>query len=113
MYIEAGFGAGSVVAPAVFDEADVVGRGLIPDGAHLEPDPADPGRHAAAAEAVLDARADLGVVFDGDADRCLFIDEAGPPVSPSAIASLLAVRLFRREYADDIGFKAVGSRTLL
>ena len=112
VYIDAGFGAGSVVAPAVFNEADVVGRGLIPDGAHLEPDPADPGRHAAAAEAVLDARADLGVVFDGDADRCLFIDEAGTPVSPSAIAALLAVRMLRRESAAEIVFNAICSRSL-
>lgn len=110
--IDAGFGAASVAAGAVFDVADVVGRGLTADGARLEPDPAEPARHADTAKAVLDARADLGVIFDGDADRCLFIDETGTSVSPSAIGALLAARMLRREQAADIVFNAICSRAL-
>ncbi|MGO4753613.1 phosphomannomutase/phosphoglucomutase, partial [Streptomyces sp. 2MCAF27] len=36
--------------------------------------------------------ADLGLAFDGDADRCFVVDERGEPVSPSAITALVAAR---------------------
>ena len=41
---------------------------------------------------VVEERADLGIAWDGDADRCFFIDERGEAVSPSAIIGLVAVR---------------------
>jgi phosphomannomutase len=36
--------------------------------------------------------ADIGLAFDGDADRCFLIDETGALVNPSALTSLVAVR---------------------
>ena len=36
--------------------------------------------------------ADIGLAFDGDADRCFVIDEQGDPVSPSAVTALVAAR---------------------
>jgi len=41
---------------------------------------------------VLEVAADVGLAFDGDADRCFVIDERGQPVSPSAVTALVAVR---------------------
>ncbi len=44
--------------------------------------------------------ADLGLAFDGDADRCFVIDERGEPVSPSAITALIARREVARAVAE-------------
>jgi len=54
--------------------------------------------------AVKEHGADIGLAFDGDADRCFVIDENGDPVSPSAITALVA----RREIARA---KALGEET--
>jgi phosphomannomutase len=54
--------------------------------------------------AVLQHGADIGLAFDGDADRCFVIDEKGEPVSPSAITGMVA----RREIARA---KALGETT--
>ena len=40
--------------------------------------------------AVREHGADIGLAFDGDADRCLVVDERGEPVSPSAVTALVA-----------------------
>jgi phosphomannomutase len=54
--------------------------------------------------AVVEHGADIGLAFDGDADRCFVIDEKGEPVSPSAITGMVA----RREIARA---KALGEET--
>ena len=50
-------------------------------------------------DAVRRERADLGLAFDGDADRCVVVDETGTPVPPSAITALIAVREIARARA--------------
>ncbi len=49
--------------------------------------------------AVLEHGADIRLAFDGDADRCFFIDEKGQPVSPSAVTALVARREIARAKA--------------
>ena len=49
--------------------------------------------------AVVAHNADLGLAFDGDADRCFVVDESGRPLTPSAITALIAVREIRRAQA--------------
>jgi phosphomannomutase len=49
--------------------------------------------------AVLEHGADIGLAFDGDADRCFVIDERGEPVSPSAVTALVATREVARQVA--------------
>ena len=49
--------------------------------------------------AVVAHRADLGLAFDGDADRCFVVDERGEPVSPSTITALVATREIAKERA--------------
>ena len=52
--------------------------------------------------AVLEHGADIGLAFDGDADRCFVIDEKGNPLSPSAITALVAVReIIRAQQAGE------------
>ena len=41
---------------------------------------------------VVSTGADIGLAFDGDADRCFVVDESGHPVSPSAVTALVAAR---------------------
>jgi phosphomannomutase len=57
-----------------------------------EANPLDPANLVDLQEAIRQQGADIGVAFDGDADRCFIIDENGDPVSPSAITALVAKR---------------------
>ncbi|MDQ2755820.1 MAG: phosphoglucosamine mutase [Actinomycetota bacterium] len=95
--IDAAHGAASVVSPEVFRRAgarvDVIGAepdGLnINDGCgstHLQP----------LRDAVLAARADLGVAHDGDADRCLAVDASGEVVDGDQIMAVIALALRER-----------------
>jgi phosphomannomutase len=57
-----------------------------------EANPLDPANLVDLQKRVIAEGADLGLAFDGDADRCFVVDERGEPVSPSAITGLVAVR---------------------
>ncbi|GII53302.1 phosphomannomutase/phosphoglucomutase [Planotetraspora thailandica] len=57
-----------------------------------EANPLEPENLRDLQKAVVDQGADIGLAFDGDADRCWVIDETGESVSPSTITSLVAVR---------------------
>ncbi|HZJ07920.1 MAG TPA: phosphomannomutase/phosphoglucomutase [Nocardioidaceae bacterium] len=57
--------------------------------------------------AVIAHGADLGLAFDGDADRCFVVDERGEPVSPSTITALVAAREIARERAEGRDAKIV------
>jgi phosphomannomutase len=52
-------------------------------------------------KAVVEHKADLGLAFDGDADRCFVIDENGDPVTPSAVAAMVAKREIARAKSLD------------
>ncbi|MGB9378643.1 MAG: phosphomannomutase/phosphoglucomutase [Mycobacteriales bacterium] len=62
--------------------------------------------------AVLDRGADLGLAFDGDADRCFVVDERGEPVPPSAITGLVAARELAREPGATIIYNLITSRAV-
>ncbi|MEX1280197.1 MAG: phosphomannomutase/phosphoglucomutase [Acidimicrobiia bacterium] len=92
--VDGGNGMAGVVADPVFDR---IGARL--DGLYLEPDgtfpnhPADPLQPENLADLVDRVRAtgaDLGVAFDGDADRAFFVDETGAPLSGSTTTALVA-----------------------
>ena len=57
-----------------------------------EANPLDPKNLLDLQAAVRAHGADLGLAFDGDADRCFVVDERGEPVSPSAVTALVAAR---------------------
>ena len=57
-----------------------------------EANPLDPANLVDLQKRVVEEGADLGLAFDGDADRCFVVDEQGEPISPSAITALVAVR---------------------
>jgi phosphomannomutase len=61
---------------------------------------------------VRDAGADIGLAFDGDADRCFVVDERGMPVSPSTVTSLVAARELGREIGATVIHNVITSRAV-
>lgn len=107
--VDAGNGMGGHTVPAVLGtDAGLPGLPLqiVPlyfelDGTfpNHEANPLEPENLRDLQRAVLEHRADIGLAFDGDADRCFVIDELGDPVSPSAITLLVAMREMAKEAA--------------
>ena len=56
--------------------------------------------------------ADIGLAFDGDADRCFVVDERGEPVSPSAVTALVAARELEREIGATVIYNLITSRAV-
>jgi phosphomannomutase len=75
-----------------------------------EPNPIDPANLVDLSAAVVAHEADLGLAFDGDADRCFVVDETGAPVSPSAISALIAVRELARYPGATVVYNLITSR---
>lgn len=65
-----------------------------------EANPLEPKNLVDLQAAVVAHGADVGLAFDGDADRCFVVDEHGDPVSPSVVGSIVAKREIRRVRAD-------------
>ncbi|MEI7032504.1 phosphomannomutase/phosphoglucomutase [Streptomyces pratensis] len=98
--VDAGNGMGGHTVPTVFSglPLDLVPMYFELDGAfpHHEANPLDPKNIVDLQARVLAEGADLGLAFDGDADRCFVVDERGEGVSPSAITALVAARELAR-----------------
>jgi phosphomannomutase len=95
--VDAGNGMGGHTVPAVFagvGPVEIVPMYFELDGnfPHHEANPLDPKNLVDLQAKVRELGADLGLAFDGDADRCFVIDEKGDPISPSAITGAVAVR---------------------
>ena len=94
--VDAGNGMGGHTVPVVLADLplDVVPMYFELDGSfpNHEANPLDPANLVDLQAAVREHGADIGLAFDGDADRVFVIDERGEPVSPSAITALVAVR---------------------
>ncbi|MGH3460896.1 MAG: phosphomannomutase/phosphoglucomutase [Kribbellaceae bacterium] len=94
--VDAGNGMGGHTVPAVFKDlpVDLVPMYFELDGnfPNHEANPLDPKNLVDLQAKVVETGADLGLAFDGDADRCFVVDENGRPVSPSAVTGLVAVR---------------------
>ena len=61
---------------------------------------------------VIETGADIGLAFDGDADRCFVVDEKGHPVSPSAVTALVAARELNREIGATVIHNLITSRAV-
>ncbi|MEV7004172.1 phosphomannomutase/phosphoglucomutase [Streptomyces sp. NPDC093982] len=94
--VDAGNGMGGHTVPTVLASLplDVVPMYFELDGTfpNHEANPLDPANIVDLQKRVREESADLGIAFDGDADRCFVVDENGGPVSPSAITALVASR---------------------
>jgi phosphomannomutase len=112
--VDAGNGMGGHTAPAVFSRVNCE---LIPlyfelDGSfpNHEANPIDPKNLRDLQKLVRRSGADLGLAFDGDADRCFLIDENGALVSPSAITALIAKRELEKHPKSAIIYNLICSR---
>ncbi|MFJ5265838.1 phosphomannomutase/phosphoglucomutase [Streptomyces sp. NPDC088387] len=98
--VDAGNGMGGHTVPTVFEglPLDLVPMYFELDGTfpNHEANPLDPANIIDLQARVRAEGADLGIAFDGDADRCFVVDENGDPVSPSAITALVAARELAR-----------------
>lgn len=98
--VDAGNGMGGHTVPTVFDglplQLDAMYFELDGTFPNHEANPLDPKNIVDLQQRVRETGADIGLAFDGDADRCFVVDEKGDPVSPSAITALVAARELAR-----------------
>ncbi len=121
--VDAGNGMGGFTVPAVLETK--VGLASLPleiipmyfelDGnfPNHEANPLDPKNLVDLQKAVVEHGADIGLAFDGDADRCFVIDENGDPVTPSAVAAIVAEREIAREQKTNPGAQVTVLHNLL
>ncbi len=114
--IDAGNGMAGLTAPAVFADLPVT---MFPlyfelDGTfpNHEANPIEPANLRDLQAAVLEHGADIGLAFDGDADRCFVVDERGHIVSPSVLAALIADRELARDPGGTVIYNLITSQTV-
>jgi phosphomannomutase len=114
--VDAGNGMAGHTAPAVLGrvDLDVVPLYFELDGTfpNHEANPIDPTTLVDLQESVRRTGADLGLAFDGDADRCFVVDERGEPVSPSAVTALIAARELARHPGSTVIYNLITSRAV-
>jgi phosphomannomutase len=115
--VDAGNGMGGHTAPAVLGAVPSIT--LLPlyfelDGTfpNHEANPLDAANLVDLQAYVLKTGADIGLAFDGDADRCFVVDETGHPVSPSAVTALVAARELNREIGATVIHNLITSRSV-
>ena len=111
--VDAGNGMGGLTVPAVLGSStglSALPLEIIPmffelDGSfpNHEANPLDAKNIVDLQRAVVEHGADLGLAFDGDADRCFVVDETGAPVTPSAVTAIVARREVAREKLTNPG----------
>ncbi|GAB3296274.1 phosphomannomutase/phosphoglucomutase [Parasphingorhabdus pacifica] len=114
--VDAGNGMGGHTVPTVFDglPIEIVPLYFELDGSfpNHEANPLDPANLVDLQAEVLRVGADLGLAFDGDADRCFVVDENADPVAPSAITALVASRELAKEPGGSIIHNLITSKAV-
>ncbi|MFI7075897.1 phosphomannomutase/phosphoglucomutase [Micromonospora sp. NPDC049903] len=119
--VDAGNGMGGHTVPSVLGDAvlSALPLHIVPlyfelDGTfpNHEANPLDPANLVDLQRAVVAHGADIGLAFDGDADRCFVVDERGEPVSPSAITALVAARELARHPGSTVIHNLITSRAV-
>jgi phosphomannomutase len=116
--VDAGNGMAGHTAPAVFarlgDAVELVPMYFELDGSfpHHEANPIDPANLVDLRKRVLAEGADVGLAFDGDADRCFLVDERGEAVSPSTLTALIAARELAKEPGATVIHNLITSRAV-
>jgi phosphomannomutase len=107
--------AGPALGP-ILDELDISLESFYwtPDGRFPGhgPNPLLPENRDLIVQKVRERRADIGIVFDGDADRCFFIDENGEFADGDFVTALLAVALLRAHPGEAILYDVRASRAV-
>jgi phosphomannomutase len=114
--VDAGNGMGGFTVPKVLDglPLDVIPMYFELDGTfpNHEANPIDPENLRDLQAAVIKHSADIGLAFDGDADRCFVVDQNGAIVSPSILTALIAQRELAKHPGSTIIHNLITSRTV-
>ena len=109
-------GMGGLVVPAVFDylpfDLEVIYGELDGTFPNHPPDPLQSANLMALQERVLSTGADLGLAFDGDADRVFLVDEAARPVSGSLTTALVAATILSHQPGATVIHNLICSRAV-
>jgi phosphomannomutase len=114
--VDAGNGMAGLTAPVVFERigerVDLVPMYFELDGSfpNHEANPIEPENLVDLQKRVVSENADLGLAFDGDADRCFVVDELGRAVSPSTLTALIAARELAKEPGSAVIHNLITSR---
>ena len=115
--IDAGNGMAGHTAPAVFSKlnCEVIPMYFELDGTfpNHEANPIDPKNLKDLQKAVKKHKADIGLAFDGDADRCFLVDENGELVNPSTLTALIADRELKKNPGSNIIYNLISSRAVV
>ena len=114
--VDAGNGMAGFTAPAVFKALNVelIEMYFELDGTfpNHEANPIDPKNLKDLSAAVKKHKADIGLAFDGDADRCFLVDEKGELVNPSALTALIADREIAKNPGASVIYNLISSRSV-
>ncbi|CAN5641573.1 phosphomannomutase/phosphoglucomutase [soil metagenome] len=119
--VDAGNGMAGYTVPAVLGDQllpalplDIVELYFELDGnfPNHEANPLEPANLVDLQKAVIAEGADIGLAFDGDADRCFFIDADGNAVSPSSVTALVAVRELAKSPGSPVIYNLITSRAV-
>ena len=114
--IDAGNGMAGYTAPAIFARlnCEVIPMYFELDGSfpNHEANPLDESTLVDLKKAVKEHSADLGLAFDGDADRCFLINENGEGINPSSLTALIAERELKKNPGSKIIYNLISSRTV-
>ena len=112
--VDAANGMAGLTVPAVLGDMDIRPLYFELDGTfpNHEANPLDPKNLVDLQKFTVEQGADIGLAFDGDADRCFVVDERGEPVSPSAITALIATRTLAKHPGATIIHNLITSRAV-
>ena len=112
--VDAGNGMGGLTVPEVLGRtnAEIIELYFELDGSfpNHPADPLNPDNLVDLQRAVRAHEADIGLAFDGDADRCFVVDERGEPVSPSVITALITERELAKQPGEVVVHNVITSR---
>jgi len=105
--VDAANGMAGVMLPPVLErlpQLDVVRCYFEPDGSfpNHQPNPLLPENREFIVAKVKEASADLGVAYDGDADRCFFVDETGEFIPGDFVTALLAEAVLSKAAGEKV-----------
>jgi phosphomannomutase len=109
-------GMGGLVAPTVFEglpfEVEILFAELDGNFPNHPADPIQPENLVSLKRAVLESQADVGLAFDGDADRVFLVDERSEPVSGSLTTALVASSMLEKHPGSTVLYNCICSRVV-
>ncbi len=109
-------GMGGLVVPAVFDglpfQLEILFGELDGSFPNHPADPIQPENLVSLQRRIVETGADVGLAFDGDADRCFLVDDQGAPVSGSTTTALVAAAMLDKQPGATILYNLICSKAV-